>query len=97
MKAPCSMSSQVLALIDRNGSGPKRKNGRAIHLGNALSRWNRFVAMLFCHPGRVHSLQENEGPSSHAGACVFPESAGVRDPQFRLLSTSQPRQIRPWP
>ncbi|TDN67344.1 hypothetical protein B0G77_0608 [Paraburkholderia sp. BL10I2N1] len=97
MKAPCSMSSQVLALIERTRSGPKRKKASAAHLGNALSRRSRFVAMLFCHLGRVHSLHENEGPSSHVSACGFPDNAGVHDPQFRLLSTSQPHQTRPWP
>ncbi|MGF6297684.1 hypothetical protein OKW43_008325 [Paraburkholderia sp. WC7.3g] len=60
MKAPCSMSSQVLALIERTRSGPVRKKVSAAHLGNALSRRSRFVAMLFCHLGRVHSLHENE-------------------------------------
>jgi hypothetical protein len=90
------MSSQVLdEFIDRTKG--TRKKGSAEHLGNARSRWSRFDAMLFRHPGRVHSLRENEGPSSHVGVCVILDSAGMHDLKFRLLSTSQPRQIRPSP
>src|SRR5258705_5544460 len=70
VKAPCSMSSQVLEFIERTRLGPKRKKGSADHLGNAPSRWSRFVAMLFSHLVRAHCGHENKGPSNHVGVCV---------------------------
>jgi hypothetical protein len=65
------MSSQVLELIERARSGPQIKTGGADHLGNARSRWSRFMTVLRSHPGRVHCWRENVGAFNHAGVCVM--------------------------
>ena len=79
MKAPCSMSSQVIEFIDRTQSGPKRKKDSAGHLGNAPPMRSRFIAMLFSHLGRAHCRHDNKDPSDHVGVCVTLGSAGMQD------------------
>ena len=79
MKAPCSMSSQVIEFIDRTQSGPKRKKDSAGHLGNAPPMRSRFIAMLFSHLGRAHCRHEMKGPPNHVDVCVILGNAGMQD------------------
>lgn len=61
MKASCSMFSQILKLIPRNGFARFVKETKAEHRSKGVSSWSQFVAMLFCQLGRAHSLREIEG------------------------------------
>jgi hypothetical protein len=82
VKAPCSISSQALELIERTWPGPKRKKGRADHLGNSPPGWGRFVAIPFSYPGRAHCWHEVRGPSNHVGVCVILDSAACTLSKF---------------
>ena len=82
MKAPCSIYSQALELIERTRSGPKRKKGSADHLGDSPPGWGHFVAMLFSHPGRADCWHEMKGPSNHVGVCVILDSAACTMSKF---------------
>ena len=80
MKVLCSMSSQVLELIERARSGPQRKKGGADHPGSARSRWptvrldQGFIDRL---PGYLSGLQQHgctyQTPGGIVRACAKAE------------------------
>lgn len=74
MNRLCSMFSQILKLFPRSEFELLVRETRAERHARGFSSWGQFVAMLFCHLGRAHSLREIyhgvstcEGKLSHLG------------------------------
>ena len=57
----CSMFSQLLQLFPRHEFQQAVKKTRAERHARGFTCWGQFVAMLFCHLGRAHSLREITG------------------------------------
>ena len=71
----CSIFSQVLQLISRQGFQRAVKETKAERHARGFRCWDQFVAMLFCQLGRAQSLREIcggltscEGRLAHLGA-----------------------------
>ncbi|GAB1232097.1 hypothetical protein UT4_05630 [Ferrigenium sp. UT4] len=86
------MFSQILKLIPRTDSGRFVKETKAAHRSKRLSSWSQFVAMLFCQPGRAHSLRGIEGGlTSCEGKLTH---LGIEAPARSALSYANSH--RPW-
>jgi len=57
----CSMFSQLLQLFPRDEFHRAVKRTQAERHARGFTCWGQFVAMLFCHLGRAHSLREITG------------------------------------
>ena len=74
MSKVCSMFSQILQLISRNGFDIAARKHQAERHARGFSSWGQFVAMLFCQLGGAKSLREicgglaaTEGKLRHLG------------------------------
>ena len=70
----CSIFSQLLQLFPRDEFHRAVKKTQAERHARGFTCWGQFVAMLFCHLGRAHSLREitgglrsSEGKLRHLG------------------------------
>ena len=70
----CSIFSQLLQLFPRTAFHELVMATRAERHARGFTCWGQFVAMLFCHLGRAHSLREIwgglascEGKLAHLG------------------------------
>src|SRR4030042_2675697 len=57
----CSIFSQILQLFPRYEFQKLVQKTKAERHARGFTCWGQFVAMLFCHLGRAHSLREITG------------------------------------
>src|SRR6476660_3709388 len=74
MNRVCSIFSQLLQLFSRVEFETAVQQHQAERHARGFTCWGQFVAMLFCHLGRAHSLREIcgglascEGKLAHLG------------------------------
>src|SRR5437660_7523278 len=68
MSAVCSIFSQILQLFSRAEFQAAVHQHKAERHARGLTCWGQFIAMLFCHLGRAHSLSEiTQGPAASEG------------------------------
>ncbi len=75
----CSMFSQLLQIFPRDEFHRAVRRTNAERHARGFTCWGQFVAMLFCHLGRAHSLREItgglkscEGKLKHLGVSTPP-------------------------
>ena len=76
----CSIFTQLLQLFPRPDFQQAVRETRAERHARGFDCWTQFVAMLFCHLGRAHSLREIcgglascEGKLQHLGVARAPK------------------------
>jgi len=88
----CSIFSQLLQLFPRVEFQHMVKETHAERHAKGFTCWGQFVAMLFCHLGRAHSLREiNGGLRSCEGKL---KHLGITAPSHSTLAYAN--QHRPW-
>jgi hypothetical protein len=94
MNRVCSIFSQVLQLFSRTEFGLAVGRHQAERHARGSTCWGQFVAMLFCHLGKAHSLREicqglaaSEGKLKHLGVPTAPSRSTL----------AYANQHRPWP
>jgi len=88
----CSILSQLLQLFPRVEFQHMVKETHAERHAKGFTCWGQFVAMLFCHLGRAHSLREiNGGLRSCEGKL---KHLGITAPSHSTLAYAN--QHRPW-
>lgn len=92
MLASCSVFVQLLKLIPRAEFEQLAAQHRSERHARGFTSWQQFVAMLFCHLGKAHSLREIEyGLSSAEGKLSH---LGVQVPARSTLAYANAH--RPW-
>jgi len=89
----CSIFSQPLQLFPRYEFQKVVKKTKTERHARGFTCWGQFVAMLFCHPGRAHSLREItgglrscEGKLKHLGILAPNRSTLAYANEHRTLS-----------
>src|SRR5580704_9984848 len=90
----CSIFNQLLQLFSRQEFERAVTDTHAERHARGFTCWGQFVAMLFCHLGRAHSLREivgglaaSEGKLRHLGLPDAP----------RRSTLAYANEHRPWP
>lgn len=93
MNRVCSIFSQLLQLFPRSEFEQAVQRHHAERHARGFSCWGQFVAMMFCHLGRAHSLAEitqglkaSEGKLAHLGLPAAPAKSTL----------AYANQHRPW-
>jgi hypothetical protein len=88
----CSMFSQLLQLFPRPEFQQAVKKTRAERHARGFTCWGQFVAMLFCHLGRAHSLREITGGLQSCEGKL--KHLGITAPNRSTLAYAN--EHRPW-
>jgi len=88
----CSMFSQLLQLFPRAEFHQAVKKTRAERHARGFTCWGQFVAMLFCHLGRAHSLREITGGLRSCEGKL--KHLGITAPSRSTLAYAN--EHRPW-
>ncbi len=88
----CSMFSQLLQLFPRPEFQQAVKKTRAERHARGFTCWGQFVAMLFCHLGRAHSLREIIGGLRSCEGKL--KHLGITAPNRSTLAYAN--EHRPW-
>jgi hypothetical protein len=88
----CSMFSQLLQIFPRPEFQQAVKKTRAERHARGFTCWGQFVAMLFCHLGRAHSLREISGGLRSCEGKL--KHLGITAPNRSTLAYAN--EHRPW-
>ncbi len=88
----CSMFSQLLQLFPREEFQRAVKRTHAERHARGFLCWGQFVAMLFCHLGRAHSLREITGGLKSCEGKL--KHLGIEAPRRSTLAYAN--EHRPW-
>lgn len=88
----CSMFSQLLQLFPRHEFHQAVKKTKAERHARGFTCWGQFVAMLFCHLGRAHSLREIIGGLRSCEGKL--KHLGITAPNRSTLAYAN--EHRPW-
>jgi hypothetical protein len=88
----CSMFSQLLQIFPRPEFHQAVKKTRAERHARGFTCWGQFVAMLFCHLGRAHSLREIIGGLRSCEGKL--KHLGITAPNRSTLAYAN--EHRPW-
>jgi hypothetical protein len=92
MNNVCSIFSQLLQLFPRVEFQHMVKDTRAERHAKGFTCWGQFVAMLFCHLGRAHSLREITGGLRSCEGKL--KHLGISAPSHSTLAYAN--EHRPW-
>ncbi len=88
----CSIFSQLLQLFPRDEFHRIVKKTQAERHARGFTCWSQFVAMLFCHLGRAHSLREIAGGLRSCEGKL--KHLGMTAPSHSTLAYAN--EHRPW-
>lgn len=88
----CSIFSQLLQLFSRIEFQQAVKETKAERHARGFTCWGQFVAMLFCHLGRAHSLREITGGLRSCEGKL--KHLGITAPSHSTLAYAN--EHRPW-
>lgn len=88
----CSIFSQLLQLFPRNEFHQAVKKTLAERHARGFTCWGQFLAMLFCHLGRAHSLREITGGLRSCEGKL--KHLGITAPSHSTLAYAN--EHRPW-
>jgi len=88
----CSIFSQLLQLFSRYEFHQAIKKTKAERHARGFTCWGQFVAMLFCHLGRAHSLREVTGGLQSCEGKL--KHLGITAPNRSTLAYAN--EHRPW-
>jgi hypothetical protein len=88
----CSIFSQLLQLFPRYEFQKLVKKTKAERHARGFTCWGQFVAMLFCHLGRAHSLREITGGLQSCEGKL--KHLGILAPKRSTLAYAN--EHRPW-